>query len=215
MQDFTTPLLGDHFPQIDVLTTHGEMNIPRDLNGSWFVLFSHPADFTPVCTTEFLAFQNLYGEFKNLQCKLLGLSVDQVFSHIKWIEWIKQKLGVKITYPIIAATESVVSKIGLIHPGKGSNTVRATFIIDPEGIVRLMFYYPQEIGRNVEEILRSVKALQTADKQGGATAERWPANELIKDNIIIPPALTEEEAEKNKTKYEHFDWWFCHKPFKQ
>ena len=206
------PLLGDDFPQLEVATTHGTLNLPGDLKGSWFVLFSHPADFTPVCTTEFVAFQKLIPEFDKLGVKLIGLSIDQVQSHLKWIEWIKEKLGVEITFPVIAANDSVANKIGLLHPGKGTNTVRAVFIVDPNGKVRLVIYYPQEIGRNMEEIVRAVKALQTSDKNKVALPADWPNNGLIKDRAIIPPPPTEAEAKKRLKEYEGYDFWFCHKP---
>jgi peroxiredoxin (alkyl hydroperoxide reductase subunit C) len=213
MEEINTnmPLLGDMFPELAVQTTHGPMNIPADLKGSWFVLFSHPADFTPVCTTEFVAFQKRAAEFEALGCKLIGMSIDQVFSHIKWVEWIKSKLNVEITFPIVAANDAVALKLGMLHPGKGTNTVRAVFIVDPESTVRLIMYYPQEVGRNMDEIVRTVKALQVADSQG-AVAAGWPENELINDRIIIPPANNMEEAGKRLEQYEGYDWWFCHKP---
>ncbi|MCK5673690.1 MAG: peroxiredoxin, partial [Spirochaetales bacterium] len=198
----------------NVQTTHGPMNIPGDYKGKWFVLFSHPADFTPVCTTEFVAFQNRYDQFKELGCELIGMSIDQVFSHIKWVDWIKEKLDVEIKFPIIAANDSVAMKLGMLHPGKGTNTVRAVFIGDPMGKVRLVLYYPQEVGRNMDEILRVVKALQISDKQG-AMAAGWPENELIGDRIIVPPASNVKDAAERLDKYEGYDWWFCHKPLEK
>ena len=207
------PLLGEDLPELEVQTTHGPMSLPKDMKGKWFVLFSHPADFTPVCTTEFVAFQKRYEEFRKLNCELIGLSVDQVFSHIKWVEWIKNELDVEIQFPIIAANDTVAMKLGMLHPGKGSNTVRAVFIVDPQGKVRLIMYYPQEIGRNLDEVLRSVKALQISDEQGAVPAG-WPNNELIGDRIIVPPATSEKEAKKRLETYDCFDWWFCHKPLK-
>lgn len=205
------PLLGDKFPEIEVQTTHGKMKLPEDLNGSWFVLFSHPADFTPVCTTEFHSFQNHHEEFEELDCKLVGMSIDQVFSHIKWTEWIKENLKTEIKYPVIAGTETVAEKLGMVHPGKGTNTVRAVFIVDPKGTVRLVLYYPQEIGRNIDEIVRSVKALQTSDENNVATPADWPENKLIEDRVIIPPASTEKDAEERRKDSDCYDWWFCHK----
>ena len=205
------PLLGDDFPELKVQTTHGPMNIPGDLKGKWFVLFSHPADFTPVCTTEFVAFQKRYKEFNKLNCKLIGMSIDQVFSHIKWIQWIKSELNIEIKFPIIAANDSVALKLGMLHPGKGTNTVRAVFIVDPKGKVRLIMYYPQEVGRNMDEVVRVVKALQISDEQGAIPAG-WPNNELIKDRIIVPPANTEADAKKRLKEFEWYDWWFCHQP---
>ena len=208
---FTMPLLGDNFPQLQVQTTQGAMKLPEDMKGSWFVLFSHPADFTPVCTTEFVGFQKLMPEFEKIGVRLIGLSVDQVFSHIKWIEWIKEKLNVSITFPVIAANDSIANALGLLHPGKGTNTVRAVFIVDPNSKVRLILYYPQEAGRNMDEILRIVKALQVADKNGVAMPCNWPNNDLIKDHVIIPPASNVKDAEARLKQYEGFDWWFCNK----
>ncbi|MBN1685785.1 MAG: peroxiredoxin [Spirochaetales bacterium] len=208
---FSMPLLGDKFPELKVATSHGPMNVPGDFAGSWFVLFSHPADFTPVCTTEFVAFQKRFDAFKALGVKLIGMSVDQVFSHIKWIEWIKEKLDVEIQYPIIAANDAIANRLGLLHPGKGTNTVRAVFVVDPNAVVRLMIYYPQEIGRNMDEIVRAVKALQIADKNKVAVPAGWPENELIKDRVIVPPPTNQADIAKRLKDYECFDWWFCHK----
>jgi len=212
---FNMPLLGDDFPEMTVQTTHGQMNLPADFKGKWFVLFSHPADFTPVCTTEFVGFQNRFEEFKKMDCALVGMSVDQVFSHIKWVEWIEEKLDVKIEFPIVAANDTIANRLGMLHPGKGTNTVRAVFIVDPAGKVRLIMYYPQEIGRNIDEIVRAVKALKVSEKQGAVPAN-WPNNELIQDRIIVPPASdikTAKERLEDKS-LECYDWWFCHKPLK-
>ncbi len=205
------PLLGDEFPELSVQTTHGPMNLPADMKGKWFVLFSHPADFTPVCTTEFVAFQKRFDEFEALNCQLIGLSVDQVFSHIKWTQWIKENLDVEIQFPIIAANDSVASALGMLHPSKGSNTVRAVFVVDPEGKVRIVLYYPQEVGRNIDEILRAVKALQVSDEKGVAMSANWPENELLEDKLIIPPATDEKTAEERMKGGQCYDWWFCHK----
>ncbi|MCS7234263.1 MAG: peroxiredoxin [Synergistetes bacterium] len=206
------PLLGEKIAERKVKTTHGVINFPTDYQGKWVVLFSHPADFTPVCTTEFVAFQKRIDEFKKLNCELIGLSIDQVFSHIKWVEWIKEKLGVEITFPIIADDNGDIAKsFGMISPAKGTNTVRAVFIIDPKGILRLVLYYPQEVGRNIDEIIRALKALQTFDNHGVATPANWPNNELIGDKVIIPPATDVKTAQERPKKYECFDWWFCYK----
>ncbi len=206
------PLIGEKFPELEVITTHGKVKLPDNYKGKWFILFSHPADFTPVCTTEFVAFQKRYEKFKELNTELIGLSIDQVFSHIKWVQWIKENLNVEIKFPIIADdTGQVSSKLGLIHPGKGTNTVRAVFIVDPKGIIRAILYYPQELGRNMDEILRMIKGLQISDSNGVAIPANWPENELVKDEVIIPPAMTEKEAEERLKKYDCFDWWFCHK----
>jgi len=207
------PLLGDAFPEMEVKTTQGMMKLPDEMAGNWFVLFSHPADFTPVCTTEFVGFQKRMEQFKAMDCKLVGLSIDQVFSHIKWIEWIKDNLDVDIEFPIIAANDSIANKLGLLHPGKGTSTVRAVFVVDPKGKVRLILYYPQEIGRNMDEIVRSVKALQLSDTKGIAVPANWPNNELIGDRVIVPPAsdMKAVKARKEDKSLECFDWWFCYK----
>lgn len=211
------PLLGEKFPTLEVQTTHGKIKLPDHYAGKWFVLFSHPADFTPVCTTEFVAFQKRYEKFKELNTELIGLSIDQVFSHIKWVEWIKENLGVEIKFPIIADDlGEVANALGLIHPNKGTNTVRAVFIVDPEGIIRAILYYPQELGRNMDEILRMIRGLQVADKYGVAIPANWPENELVGDHVIVPPASDEETArrrleEAKAGKIECFDWWLCHK----
>jgi len=209
------PLIGDKFPKMQVQTTKGKIELPKDFKGKWFILFSHPADFTPVCTTEFVAFQKRYKEFKKLNTELIGLSVDQVFSHIKWEEWINENLKVNIEFPIIADTGQVANTLGLIHPGKGTNTVRAVFIVDPKGIIRAIMYYPQELGRNFDEFLRMIKGFQVSDKLGVAIPANWPNNELIKDKVIIPPATDVQTAKKRKKEYDCFDWWFCYKEIKE
>jgi peroxiredoxin (alkyl hydroperoxide reductase subunit C) len=217
MEEGRIPLLGEKFPEIEVKTTHGVFKLPDHYKGKWFILFSHPADFTPVCTTEFFAFQKRYDEFRKLNAELIGLSIDQVFSHIKWIEWIEEKLGVKIEFPVIADDIGrVAGKLGLIHPNKGTNTVRAVFIVDPHGFIRLILYYPQEIGRNIDEILRALKALQTSDKYEVAIPANWPNNELIGDKVIVKPASDVETAKQRlelaKAKeIECYDWWLCYK----
>lgn len=206
------PLLGDKFPEVEVQTTHGKMVLPKAYQGKWFVLFSHPGDFTPVCTTEFMAFANAAEEFAKLNTELIGLSIDQVFSHIKWIEWIREKMGVDVKFPVIAdAMGTIGQMLGMIHPGKGSNTVRAVFVVDGNGVIRLILYYPQEIGRNIDEVLRSVKALQTAEKNKVATPANWPNNAVLKDRVIIPPASDEKTANERVKSFECYDWWFCHK----
>jgi peroxiredoxin (alkyl hydroperoxide reductase subunit C) len=204
------PLIGDKFPEMEVKTTHGTMKLPDAYSGKWLVFFSHPADFTPVCTTEFYAFQKRFDEFKQLNCELIGLSVDQVFSHMKWVEWIRENLDMDIQFPIIADTGKVSDTLGLIHPGKATNTVRAVFIVDPKGTIRAILYYPQELGRNMDEILRMIKGFHTADKHNVAIPANWPDNELVEDEVIVPPPA-DEKSIKERKKYECFDWWFCHK----
>jgi peroxiredoxin (alkyl hydroperoxide reductase subunit C) len=217
IMEHTMPLIGEKFPHLEVKTTRGMVKLPEDYNGRWFVLFSHPADFTPVCTTEFVAFQKRYEDFQKLQCDLIGLSIDQVFAHLKWEEWIKEKIGVEIQFPIIADnTGEVSARLGMRHKqAEGTQTVRAIFVVDPKGTVRAILYYPMELGRNMDEILRIVKALQIADK-GYAIPANWPNNEIIGDHVIIPPANTADMIKKRKEQeqageMECFDWWLCHK----
>lgn len=222
MTEISIPLLGEKFPEMDVQTTHGKMKLPETFEGKWFVLFSHPADFTPVCTTEFVGFQLRNEKFKEINTELIGLSIDQVFSHIKWIEWIKENIKidgkpVEIKFPVIADdTGKVAKRLGLIHESKGTNTVRAVFIVDPKNTIRAILYYPQELGRNVDEILRMVKGFQLSDKNGVAMPHNWPHNEIVGNHVIVPPASSEEEVKKRMEsakngEMECFDWWLCHK----
>lgn len=211
------PFISDRFPKITVATTMGTITLPDDYAGRWFVLFSHPADFTPVCTTEFVAFEKMKPQFQQLNTELIGLSVEQVFSHIKWVEWIREKLHVHISFPIIADELGHVAKqLGMIHPKKGTRTVRSVYIVDSEGTIRLMLTYPESVGRNIYEIVRAVKALQTADAYEAATPANWPHNELVGERLIMPPPRTIQQAAErlNKAKQGEiscFDWWFCTK----
>ena len=206
------PLIGDQLPEMVVQTTHGKMKLPDNFSGKWFVLFSHPADFTPVCTTEFVAFAKRHEEFRKLNCELIGLSIDQVFSHIKWIEWIEEKLGVEIQFPVIADdTGKVAKKLGMIHPGAGTSTVRAVFLVDPKAVIRLILFYPASVGRNMDEILRVVRAFQVADANKVAIPANWPNNELMKDEVIIPPPTDIKTAKERRGKPNCYDWWLCHK----
>lgn len=208
------PHIGSAFPEFEAITTLGKINLPKDMSGKWFILFSHPADFTPVCTTEFVAFQKRYETFKALNCELVGLSIDQVYSHIKWVQWIKENLDVGIEFPIIADDGAIAKILGMIHPGKGKNTVRAVFIVDEKGILRSVLYYPQELGRNFDELLRMVKAMQIADAGHVAMPANWPNNELIGDKVIVPPAQDMKAAEFKRSRYDNYDWWFCYKDAK-
>jgi peroxiredoxin (alkyl hydroperoxide reductase subunit C) len=212
MSEGEFPLIGDKFPDMEVKTTHGMLKVPEKFAGKWFIFFSHPADYTPVCTTEFVAFQKRFKEFKKLNCELIGLSIDQVFSHIKWVEWIGENLDTDIEFPVIADDTGLVAhKLGIIHPGKGTTTVRAVFIVDPKATIRAILFYPQELGRNMDEIVRMVKGLQLSSSKGVAIPANWPKNELIKDRVIIPPASDVKTAKKRSKDKNCYDWWFCHK----
>ncbi|MBB6066923.1 peroxiredoxin [Methanococcus maripaludis] len=215
-------VIGEKFPDVEVITTHGKLKLPEHYieSGKWFVLFSHPGDFTPVCTTEFVAFQKRYDQFRELNTELIGLSIDQVFSHIKWVEWIKEKLDVDIEFPIIADDRGDLAvKLGMISPYKGNNTVRAVFVVDATGTIRAIIYYPQEVGRNMDEIVRLVKALQTADK-GYATPANWPNNDFLNEKVIVPPANNMDARKKRleackSGELEGYDWWFCYTDLKE
>jgi peroxiredoxin (alkyl hydroperoxide reductase subunit C) len=207
-------LIGDRFPDLTVETTHGTLRLPEEYEGEWFVLFSHPGDFTPVCTTEFVAFEQRREEFEAMNANLIGLSVDRVHSHIKWTDWIEEELDVDIGFPIIAdETGGVGSELGMIHPGAGTSTVRAVYLVNPEGVIRQILYYPMEVGRNIDEILRSLEALQFSEEEGVATPADWPNNTLFEDKVLLPPPGTDQDAEARLAEaeekgYDARDWWF-------
>ncbi|OPY30876.1 MAG: putative peroxiredoxin [Methanomassiliicoccales archaeon PtaU1.Bin124] len=208
------PLIGEKFPAMEVKTTLGAVRLPDDFKGKWIVLFSHPADFTPICTTEFVAFAKRHEEFESTNAQLIGLSVDQLFSHMKWIEWIEDNMHVQVPFPLIADdVGAIANRLGMIHPSRATNTVRAVFIIDPEGKIRLIIYYPQEVGRSVSEILRSLKALQFSDANHVSTPENWPNNEFLGDKVVIPPPRDFKSAMERKKRIgeDCYDWWFCTK----
>jgi peroxiredoxin 2/4 len=211
------PFIGDRFPTVTVKTTKGMINLPDDYLGKWFVLFSHPSDFTPVCTTEFVTFAANYPQYQQLNTELIGLSVDQVFSHLKWLEWIEKNIGIKIPFPVIADDLGNLAKhLGILHPEHGTNTVRSIFIVDDKGIIRLILTYPPEVGRNMDEILRALYALQIATQNQVALPANWPNNSLIGNQVILPPAQSEEMIKSrieqmNKGEVQCFDWWLCFK----
>ncbi len=212
--------IGEKFPEVEVVTTKGKMKLPEEFEGKWFVLFSHPADFTPVCTTEFYGMQIRLKEFKKLGAEVIGLSIDQVFSHLKWAEWIKDNLKVEIEFPFIADDRGILAeKLGMI-PNGASSTARAVFIVDPKGTIRAIIYYPAEVGRDWDEVLRALKALQISDENKVALPHKWPNNELIGDKVIVPPASTskaikEREKAKKNGEIECYDWWLCYKKLKK
>ena len=206
------PLIGEKFPELEVDTTQGRIKLPDAFSGKWFVIFSHPGDFTPVCTTEFVSFAKRDQEFKNLNTELIGLSVDSNISHIEWVNWIEQNLKVEIPFPIIAdPMGNVAKKLGMLHAESSTATVRAVFIVDPKGIVRLIMYYPLEIGRNISEILRSIKALQLVDKTGNVIPANWPNNEIIGDNVLNPPPRTVKDSRLRLQQFKGFAWWLTYK----
>ena len=203
------PALNRPAPEFQADTTHGPRKL-ADYKGRWLVLFSHPADFTPVCTTEFIAFARAHERFQALNCDLLGLSIDSNFAHIAWVRNIKEKFGVEIPFPIIEdLSMKVAHAFGMIQPGASdTSAVRATFFIDPEGVLRAMVYYPMSNGRSVDEFTRLLEALQTSDSQGVATPENWTPGE----KVIVPPPKTTAEAESRAQEgYDYTDWYFSKK----
>lgn len=200
------PRLNETAPSFEAKTTHGKRKL-SDYKGRWLVLFSHPGDFTPVCTTEFIAFAKAYPDFQKLNCDLLGLSIDSTFSHIAWVRNIKQNFAIDIPFPIIDdVSMKVAHAYGMIQPGASDTSpVRSTFLIDDKGILRAMVYYPMSNGRSIREFLRLLTAMQTSDKKGVATPEGWEPG----DKVILPPPQTVEEAEKRSAQgYEYTDWYF-------
>lgn len=209
VQPVGLPRLNEPAPEFEAVTTHGVIRL-SDFRGRWVILFSHPADFTPVCTTEFIAFAEIYPELQKRGVDLLGLSIDSVYSHIAWIRNIKEKMGIDIPFPIIAdLNKEVATLYGMIMPGESkTETTRCVFIIDPNGILRAMIYYPLTTGRNTHEILRLIDALQTTDKYGVATPANWQPG----DKVIVPPPTTVEMAEERMgAGYECTDWYLCKK----
>jgi peroxiredoxin (alkyl hydroperoxide reductase subunit C) len=199
------PRIGERAPDFQALTTHGPLSM-SDLKGQWVVLFSHPADFTPVCTTEFVALARCAEEFAKRNVKLVGLSVDSIHSHLAWLRNIEEKLGVKIPFPVIADVGmKVANKFGMIQPEASTTAaVRALFVIDPEGFIQAITYYPLQTGRSTDEILRLVDALQTTHQHYVATPADWRPGE----KVIVPPPLTQEQVEELlRSDYEKIDFY--------
>jgi peroxiredoxin (alkyl hydroperoxide reductase subunit C) len=214
------PRIGDNAPSFEAVTTQGSINFPEDYKGKWVILFSHPADFTPVCTSEFMTFANMEEEFTALNCQLVGLSIDGLYSHIAWLRTIKEKIeyrgmkNIEVKFPLIEdITMEVAKKYGMIQPGE-SNTkaVRAVFFIDPIGKIRAIIYYPLSLGRNFDELKRVIIALQTADKFSIATPADWQPG----DDVIIPTAgscgVAKDRVEGKDEGISCYDWFFCTKP---
>ena len=203
------PRLNEPAPAFDALTTHGRKSL-ADYRGKWLILFSHPADFTPVCTTEFTAFARRADDFAALNTELIGLSIDSHYAHIAWVRSIKESFGVDIRFPIIADLDMKVAQAyGMIQPGASdTQAVRATFIIDPEGILRAMVYYPMTNGRSIDEFYRLVQALQTADTHKVATPENWMPGQ----DVIVPTPQTTDAADARLSEgYDTKDWYFSTK----
>ena len=216
MEEYRMPLIGDTAPSFSAVTTQGNINFPEDYKGKWVILFSHPADFTPVCTTEFMTFGSMMDEFKALNTELVGLSVDSIYSHIAWLRKIQElewndKKNIEVKFPLIEDIKmEVASKYGMIQPGQSTTqAVRAVFIIDPESKIRTILYYPLSTGRNFDEIKRIVIALQKADKDACATPADWRPG----DDVIVPTAgscgVAKERVESNDKNMYCLDWFMC------
>lgn len=213
------PRIGDMAPEFKAVTTQGEINFPHDYKGSWVILFSHPADFTPVCTSEFMTFASMEDKFAQANCKLVGLSVDGLYSHIAWLRTIKEKIefkgmkNVEVKFPLIEdITMEVAKKYGMIQPGESTTkAVRAVFFIDPKGVIRTIIYYPLSLGRNFEELYRALIALQTADEFGVSTPADWQPG----DEVIVPTAgscgTAKERMDSKASDIKCYDWFFCTK----
>lgn len=204
------PRLNAPAPSFAAKTTHGDRSL-ADYNGKWLVLFSHPSDFTPVCTTEFIGFAGVAAELKAMNCELLGLSIDSIYSHIAWTRNIAEKFNVEIPFPIIEDLKMDVARAyGMIHEGASdTSAVRATFIIDPSGMLRAMFYYPMSNGRSIPEIVRLIKAMQTSDTNGIATPAGWQPGD---DAIVPPPKTTEAAAGRESEGFKYTDWYYSTRP---
>jgi len=213
------PRIGDLAPEFNATTTQGDINFPSDYKGSWAILFSHPADFTPVCTSEFMTFATLAEKFENANCKLVGLSIDGLYSHIAWLRTIKEKIeykgmkNVEVKFPLIEdITMDIAKMYGMIQPGESTTkAVRAVFFIDPKGIIRAIIYYPLSLGRNFDELYRVIIALQTSDEFGIATPADWRPG----DDVIMSPAgscnAANDRVEGKEEGLDCKDWFFCTK----
>ena len=218
-ENYVMPRIGEKAPSFTAVTTQGNINFPDDYAGKWAILFSHPADFTPVCTSEFMTFASMDKEFQDLNCQLVGLSVDGLYSHIAWLRTIKEKIeykgmkNVEVNFPLIEdITMEVAKKYGMMMPGE-SNTkaVRAVFFIDPMGIIRTIIYYPLSLGRNFDELKRVLIGLQTADNFGVALPADWRPG----DDVIVPTAgscgVAKSRMEGQEEGVTCYDWFFCTK----
>jgi peroxiredoxin (alkyl hydroperoxide reductase subunit C) len=209
-QIISMPRIGDMAPDFEAVTTTGKIKFSEYNKGSWVVFFSHPADFTPVCTTEMSGFALEKDFFAKHNTKLMGLSIDSIHSHIAWVNAVNEKTGVLFEFPIVADISMEVSKkYGMLQPGESETAaVRAVFIMDPKGKVRLIMYYPLNVGRNMAEIKRSLLALQTSDEYSVAMPLDWQPGDKV---IVSAPKTVEELAERKKSDLEMVDWYLAKK----
>lgn len=207
---YSMPRIGDQAPDFEAVTTYGKIKFSDYNKDSWVILFSHPADFTPVCTTEMSGFALNSEEFKKMNTKLMGLSIDSIHSHMAWVNNVKKNTGVLFNFPIIEDISMNVSKMyGMLQPNESATAaVRAVFFIDPKGIIRLIMYYPLNVGRNMEEIKRVLIALQTSDEHGVALPLDWKPGEKV---IVPPPKTVDAMEEREKSSYEMVDFYLAKK----
>lgn len=207
-QTTTMPRIGDMAPDFEALTTIGKLKFSDYNKDSWVILFSHPADFTPVCTTEMSAFAQEEEYFRSKNAKLMGLSIDSIHSHVAWVNNVKKNMGILMKFPIVADIDMKVAKLyGMLQPGESETAaVRAVFFIDPTGKIRLIMYYPLNVGRNMEEIKRVLDALQTSDKNKVAMPLNWKPGDKV---IVPPPKTVEEMEEREKSSYEMVDFYLA------
>lgn len=206
----TMPRIGDMAPDFEATTTIGNLKFSDYNKDSWVILFSHPADFTPVCTTELSAFAQEEDYFKQQNTKLIGLSIDSIHSHVAWVNNVKKNMGILMKFPIIADIDMKVAKLyGMLQPGESETAaVRAVFFIDPTGKIRLIMYYPLNVGRNMDEIKRVLSALQTSDENKVAMPLNWKKG----DKVIVPPPKTVEAMEERENSgYEMVDFYLAKK----
>ena len=215
---YSLPRIGEKAPSFKAKTTQGEINFPEDFAGKWVVLFSHPADFTPVCTTEFMTIASMSDEFKKINTELVGLSIDGIASHIAWLRKIRELKwnnleNIEVKFPLIEDIKMEVAKLyGMLHEkDSDTNAVRAVFIINPEGIIKTIMYYPSSTGRNIDEIIRVIKSLQKSEAEGIATPANWREGE----DVVLPPpgscGVAKDRVEANEDDMYCLDWFLCFK----
>ena len=210
---FRLPVIGAKLPAFSAKSTQGTLTLPNGENDQWLILFSYIEDFTPVCTTEVCSFQKRLPAFTELNCQLVGLSCSSLDTHTKWTDWMHEKLNYRIQFPLIADEQGeIAARLGIFDSSASCPSTRATLIVDPKGIVRLAMSYPKEIGRDMDEVIRALKAIQTADETSCGLPANWPRNGLVGDHVLFERAKDEQLGRQLLALNDGYDWWFCHKP---
>ncbi|MFX1239006.1 MAG: peroxiredoxin [Promethearchaeota archaeon] len=199
------------FPEIEVKTTQGDIKLPHEYKRKWFILFIYPGDFTPVSATEFITFSKHKDQLTNLNCHLVGMSLDGIYSHLKWMQWFKEEMETSLFFPIIAGNHEIYKILGIPSRARKIIGIRKTIIVNPKGIIKAILDYPRQIGRNVNEIIRIVEALKTAEEQDAMAPANWPDNDLIKNRVVLFPAENEQAIEDTPIELRRYAWWFCYK----